>query len=480
MRHSGEMAPDVIIVGGGTAGCVLAARLTADPNRQVLLLEAGPDYRADDLPADLAEGRRGPSTEGHDWGLTGQACGRTLAVPRGRVVGGSSAVNATFALRGSPHDYDAWGLPGWSFADVLPTFVRLERDLDFGSAPYHGDAGPVPVRRYAGDELSPVATAMIESTVESGLPWIDDHNAPYAVGVSTLPVNALDGRRMSAALTHLEPARSRPNLTIRGGVVVDSVDIRGGPAGRAQAHGVRLRGGDVIPGGEVVVCCGTYGSPILLRRSGVTAPTVGSNLVDHPAVSVDLPYLGPPTDGAVFQAVATLHSSLADPSTEPPDLQILAGGPWPSSPPVFFIGAALLKPRSRGRVGDRIDFNYFDDPSDLARLAEGVARVEQIVAGAAVAKLAGGDRVSPRPNTRTELDQWIRAGAWTYHHPVGTCAMGTVLDADCRVPDVAGLSVVDASALPDIPSANTNLPTMMLAEHVASRRLAASVGQAAA
>jgi choline dehydrogenase len=460
------MVPDVIIVGGGTAGCVLAARLSADPDRRVLLLEAGPDYRADELPEDLAEGRRGPSMEGHDWGLSGLACGRTLAAPRGRVVGGSSAVNATFALRGSPHDYDAWDLPGWSFADVLPTFAALERDLDFGSAPYHGDGGPVPIRRYAGDELSPVATAFVESTVSAGVPWIDDHNAPYAVGVSGLPVNALDGRRMSVALTHLEPARSRPNLTIRGGAVVDAVDIQDG-----RARGVRLQGGDVLPAGEVVVCCGTYGSPDLLRRSGVAAPAIGANLIDHPAVSVDLPYLGPPTDRAVFQAVATMHSSLADPATEAPDLQILAGGPWPGSAPVFFIGAALLKPRSRGRVDDRISFNYFEDPSDLARLAEGVAKVEEIVAGAAVARLTGGGRLSPRPSTRTELEQWIRAVTWTYHHPVGTCAMGTVLDGDCRLPDVAGLSVVDASALPDIPSANTNLPTLMLAEHIAGRRL---------
>jgi choline dehydrogenase len=463
------MSPDVIIVGGGTAGCVLAGRLSEDPDRQILLLEAGPDYRVDELPADLADGMHGPSTSSHDWGLTGWAGGRALAAPRGRVLGGSSAVNATFALRGSPHDYDAWGLAGWSFADVLPAFIALERDLDFGSAPYHGDSGPVPIRRYAGDELSPVAAALIESTVDVGIPRVDDHNAPFAVGVSTLPVNALDGRRMSTALTHLEPARHRPNLSVRAAALVESVDIRDG-----RARGVRLHGGEMIAGGEVVVCCGAYGSPGLLRRSGIARPAVGENLVDHPVVSVDLPYLGPQTERAVFQAVATLHSAWADPASEPPDLQILAGGPWPGTPPVFFIGAALLKPRSRGRVGERIEFNYFDDPSDVARLAEGLARVEEIVSSSAVARLAGGERLSPRPSTPAEVDAWMKQCAWTYHHPVGTCAMGTVVDEDCRVPDVSGLSIVDASVVPEIPSANTNLPTLMLAEQVANRRLAGS------
>ena len=201
---------------------------------------------------------------------------------------------------------------------------------------------------------------------------------------------------------------------------------------------------------------------------------MGTNLIDHPAVSIDLPYHGPPQDVPPFQLVATLHSSMADPAKDPPDLQILVGGPFPTSGPaarpVFFVGAALLKPRSRGRVLGGIELNYFDDPDDLARLVEAIDRVEAAIAGAALRKISGADRLEPRPADRTALHTWIKAKVWSYHHPVGTCAMGAVVDEECRVLGVDGLSVVDASVMPDIPSANTNIPTIMIAERVALLR----------
>ena len=500
---------DVVVVGGGAAGCVAAARLSEDGTRRVLLLEAGPDHRAL-TPADVRDGWR-PTTR-HDWGYIAEpdTAGVARALPRGKLLGGCSSTNATFALRGHPADYDAWaqaGNDGWSFDEVLPFFTRLEKDADFGAAPWHGDGGPLPIRRYRDDELTDVALAGLKALEEAGCQSVPDANAPGAVGVAALPVNTLHGERISTARAYLPAAAPRPNLTVRCDTEVGSVLIE-----RDRAVGVRLASGGEIRAGRVIVCAGAYGSPALLMRSGIgpaghlrelgipvvaDLPGVGANLADHPAVSIDLGYDREVCPVPAFQVAATLRSEDTS-SEEPPDLQCIVGGPFgDGSHGTFFLGVALLKPRSRGTVRLRsadpaaapaIDLGYFREPADLGRLAAGLARIRESASAAVIAELSCGTELAPGPDVangdRDSLRGWIRRAAWTYHHPVGTCAMGpapgsgSVVDAAGAVHGIDSLSVADASVMPDIPSANTHIPTVMIAERITALLMTPDTGAA--
>jgi choline dehydrogenase len=444
------MRYDTIVVGAGSAGCVLAARLSEDPNRSVLLLEAGPGFGVAPLaqPPDILDAND-PTPTAYDWGHRARlgATDRSSPVFAGRILGGSSATNNVMALRGRPADYDDWNLPGWTFDDVLPAFRRVESDLDFGTRDWHGTDGPVPVRRYSGAELTPAQEAFLESCTALGQPWVDDHNAPNAVGAGPLPLNEVAGVRQSATLTYLASAWDRPNLTVRTNTLVEHVVVENG-----CATAVRLRD-EELAADLVVLCAGAYGSPAILQRSGVALPGVGANLHDHPLLRLRFAARGDVTE---VQRQALLTTD---------DLQVFPSGPTPGEAgPELTLLVGLMRPASRGTVtADEIDVGLLRDPCDEPRLREGVELARAIAATPPLADLLDGELTG---------DDVLATGLNVYQHPVGTCRMGTdpaaVVDEHGAVAGVENLYVADASVIPEIPRANTNLPVLMIAEHLSA------------
>lgn len=493
---------DVIVVGGGTAGCVLADRLSAD-GRRVLLLEAGPDYpTVEALPADIASSAT--PTVSHDWGYQSEpdAAGRSIELPRAKLTGGCSATNATFAMRGTPTDYDRWvelGAPGWSFADVLPVFRTLETDHDFTNE-WHGTNGPVPIRRTPRDEMNPVRQAALDAALACGHEWAADHNAPESFGVGPMPRNVAGGVRMSTALTYLARARGRENLTIRAGVAVDRVVTAGG-----RAIGVRVVGDDATLHADcIVLAAGAYASPAMLLRSGIglaaelgalgiepvlELPGVGRNLMDHPITSVDVP-VTLSFDGPMFEAVITVPGPGRD-GRRDCALHLFPGGPVPAESGdggLFWVVVGVMKPKSRGNVRlrsadpsdpPRIALEHLTHPDDLACMVEGVGRARELFATEPLRTFVAGDELKPGSAVvdRVDLEAALRDNVGTYHHASGTCAMGStpeggaVVDPSGRVHGLDALWVADTSVMPEIPGANTALPVIMVAKRIAEAML---------
>jgi choline dehydrogenase len=490
----GSRRYDVVVVGGGAAGCALAARAAeAAPDAQILVLEAGPDLRAD-RPEGIRDGWGMLPRDQLDWGYVSEPgwFGDGRKARRVKALGGTSSITR-FAVRGAPADFDEWvalGNPGWGWDDVLPWFRRLERDREFGDRPWHGSDGPMPVTRYLDIAETDIHAAAIEAAVATGFERIADHNRPGAVGIGRMPMHTVDGVRVTAADAYLPVDGTPPNVEIRTDTEVDRVTFDGD-----RASGVRLVDRSEIEAGVVVLCAGTYGSPAVLLRSGigpaadlaalaiesrVDLPGVGRNLSDHPTTGIETSYVGPYRESPLVHTIATFHSSAAA-SDGPPDLMFWLTDPdTPENPPQWAVEVVLLKPRCRGQVAlrsadpseaPRIELPDPHDPADLDRLIEGVRRADDLLA-----ELARRGHLGEPPPTRSreQAIAAIEAGWYSIPHVVGTCAMGpspadgAVVDRQGHVHGTHALYVVDASIIPTEPSGFTLLPTIMLAERLAS------------
>jgi choline dehydrogenase len=500
---------DDIIVGGGSAGITLATRLTEDAARRVLLVEAGPDdgrITAADRLADQMQFAASLT----EWGTQATFVpGNTLNYPQGRKMGGGSAVNGAFAVRGLPDDYQRWAAFGgdaWSWAEMERCLQRLESDQDFPGGE-HGTDGPVPVVRWRRDELLPVQEAFLAAVTGQGIGWVDDLNAPTASGIGAIPMNRRDGVRMSTALTYLPLARGRENLTVWPSTQVARIQLE-----RGRATGVEcIRGAnvEVVRGSRIVVCAGAFQSPALLMRSGigpsthlaalgvdcaVDLPGVGENLMDHQGTAVFLVPRGPlePADDRVCQLGARYTSSAGDAAD---DMWLSMWSAWDLSdvpelreaigaPAISAVIVGVHDPRSRGTVRLRsvdptvapeIDFRMLTGPTDLDRLVEGLERAIDLASSPAFADgYAGIGLLEPSAiGDREALERYITATVAGWFHASGTCRMGpdpgggAVVDGGLRVHGVDSLHIADASVMPTVPRAPTNLSSIAIGERVA-------------
>lgn len=459
---------DVLIVGAGSAGSVLAERLSADPDCHVVVLEAGPgfdDTAVGELTGNgvqLPIGAASPLVRSYETILT-EAPVRTAAVMRGRVVGGSGAVNGGYFCRGLPADFDGWNLPGWTWADVLPHFRAIERDLDFGAHHLHGDRGPIDVRRTA--EISSSSAYFVDSAIRAGLGWIDDLNGftdagASVAGVGAIPLNIVDGVRQGPGRAVLAPARTRPNLSIVAGATARRIRFS---AGRAVGVELLDQESTVIAADRVVLSAGAIGSAQLLLLSGVGPANasrllgidvvadlpVGQGFGDHPEWVLPTQWPVLPNRPVVEVVVTTEEGHEIRPYTG--GFIAMTGGRAHGRPDWPHLGVALMRPSGRGAlelvssdptVAPRLRHRYDADPADSAALRRGADLAAQLA----------------RTSTAVGEPAWS-----TTQHLCGTAPMGAVLDERCAVRGVDGLWVVDGSALPQITTRGPHATIVMMA-----------------
>ncbi|MFE2757928.1 GMC family oxidoreductase [Actinosynnema sp. NPDC059335] len=505
---------DYVIVGAGSAGCVLASRLTEDPEVTVCLIEAG-TMDTDEVIRVPAHGGRLLRTR-LDWDYDSheepELNGRRLFLPRGRVVGGSSALNGMIYVRGNPSDYDGWRQSGWDFEDLLPYFLRAE-DNERGAGPWHGVGGPLRVSDSRSN--NPSSQAFVDAAVEAGLGRNDDFNADRQDGFGFYQLTQRDGERWSSANAYLHPALDRPNLTVLTNVQAHRITFAGDRA--TGVVGMRLDEQVAVRAErEVVLSAGAYNSPQLLLLSGVgpaaelaglgipvvlDQPEVGRNLQDHPSVNlvyghsqpVSLFTAGDPRHVREYaeHRRGPLSSNVPEaggfvrtrPGLSAPDAQfhvlpvmLVDNGMSPPTGHGVSFGPCLLDTGSRGSVtllsGDptakpRIRHDYYRDPADLDAMVAAVRIGLDIARQEALAPYTERALQTPASDGDDDVRAFVRRYTQTLFHPAGTCAMGSVVDADLRVRGIEGLRVVDASVMPTLVRGNTNAPVMAVAERAA-------------
>jgi choline dehydrogenase len=491
---------DLIVVGGGSAGCVIAARASEDPARRVLLVESGPDPQP--VPAVVADPKRqqelileSPYVRMYD---VERPDGSSFPLLSGRIMGGGSSINNLAFVRPMACDFEAWsasGGAGWSYQALLPLMRAIEDDPDFGDEPIHGRGGPLHLDRSyrLDDRADPPVQALIEAAAELGLPRCDDLNVPRPLGVCASPYTVRDGQRQSTAVAYLDPARDRPNLTIQADAHATRIILDG-----RRVTGVEIRTLDgrthVVRAGQVVLAAGVFHSPQLLLLSGIGPATelashgiatrvpldgVGLGYQDHAVVYVTFQGTSDLREEYVIPKVRLIARSRAEAAH--PDLHIfmqpsirMAG-----MPPLLPVSIRLLEHRSRGRIrlasadpleSPIVEPALLEHPDDIAAMADGFRLVERLVTRPSMAAFYG-PLLSPAPED--DLIDHIRSSYISYYHGVGTCRMGpaddqdAVVGPDLRVRGVDGLWIGDVSVLPTVPHANTNVAAVLVGEIVA-------------